>query len=568
MDDKRTAICVLCRCYGEISDVIDLDSLKNMLTDHPLVSSAEIRDCLCLEADLEGLSETIRQSGANKVLIAACSPLARGDPILRGLKQRGIHPADLELVDIREGCAWIHKDNPQGATGKAWDLINMGLASLVRKERSEDTTTLVRHEVLVLGAGPAGLAAAASLGQLGVKVHLVERSKRPGGMLNLISRVAPDETSPQEKLAPYLKAVDENTNITYYPSTHIDSAEGTVGNFAVKVQDGDGVHTIHAGAVIVSTGAQALLPQGLYRYGKLKGVLSAIELERHLKAGPVQAQRIVFIQCVAARDQARPYCSAICCPVSLKNAMALRKEHPESEVFILHRDIICPGSTLEHYYRKTMAKGVKFIRFEEQNPPVIEGDDHVSTVRVYDTATGTMRELHADMVVLSTPLAAHKDTHGLARMLGLTQDHLGFLEVHPLMHPVETTVPGIFICGSARWPVLADRAITQGEAAAMKAFCLVSGQEIAALGLSQFKGEKFAIARVDQEACTGCGNCVHICPYEACTLGLVDGASKSTVDPMRCTGCGTCVAVCPNGSIQLPEQDAVVIGEMLAQSFS
>ena len=116
--------------------------------------------------------------------------------------------------------------------------------------------------------------------------------------------------------------------------------------------------------------------------------------------------------------------------------------------------------------------------------------------------------------------------------------------------------------------MLADRAITQGKAAAMKAFCLVSEKTIAALGLSHFRGGKFAIARVDREACTGCGNCVHTCPYEACTLDLVDGASKSTVDPMRCTGCGTCVAVCPNGSIQLPEQDAVVIGEMLAQSFS
>ncbi len=567
MASKRKVICILCRCCGEISDVLDLDSLKNMLTDHPSVSSVEILDCLCLDA-VEDLSEKIRQSGSGKALIAACSPLARGHSILRGLEQRGLHPADLELVDIREGCAWIHKGKPEGATGKARDLINMGLASLVRKEDSEDTNTLSRHEVMVVGAGPAGLAAAASLGQLGIKVHLVERSKRPGGLLNLISRVAPDETTPGEKLAPYLKEVEENAGITYYPLARIASAEGTVGDFAIRLQVDGTEHMIHAGAVIIATGAQALLPQGLYRYKELKGVLSAIELERHLKAGPVKARRIVFIQCVAARDQARPYCSAICCPVSLKNAMGLRKGNPEAEVYILHRDIICPGSALEQYYRRTMAEGIRFIRFEEQNPPVIEGTDHVQAVHVYDAATGIMRELDTDMVVLSTPLAAHKDPHGLARMLGLTRDHLGFFEVQPLMHPVETTVPGIFICGSARWPVLADRAITQGEAAAMKAFCLVSGQEITALGLSQFRGEKFAIARVDREACTGCGNCVHICPFEACTLEPVNGASKSRVDPMHCTGCGTCVAVCPNGSIQLPEQDALVIGEMLMKSFS
>ena len=245
MDNKTRVICILCRCYGEISDVIDIDSLKDKLINQPVVSSVETRDCLCLEVDLKDLLVKIRQSGADKVLIAACSTMGRGDCILQGLEQSGMHSADLELVDIREGCAWIHKDNHKGATAKAWNLITMGLASLAHKQNSEHTSIPLRHEVLVVGAGPAGLAASASLGKLGIKVHLAERSKRLGGMLNLISKVAPDEMSPEEKLAPYLNEVDENPGITYYPSTHITAAEGTMGDFIITLQsDGTG-HTIH-----------------------------------------------------------------------------------------------------------------------------------------------------------------------------------------------------------------------------------------------------------------------------------------------------------------------------------
>ena len=76
------------------------------------------------------------------------------------------------------------------------------------------------------------------------------------------------------------------------------------------------------------------------------------------------------------------------------------------------------------------------------------------------------------------------------------------------------------------------------------------------------------MALVDRQACTGCGDCVAICPYDACSLEADQGAYKSTVNQMRCTGCGSCVSVCPNGSIQLPEHNALLIGEMLKAAFS
>ncbi len=52
---------------------------------------------------------------------------------------------------------------------------------------------------------------------------------------------------------------------------------------------------------------------------------------------------------------------------------------------------------------------------------------------------------------------------------------------------------------------------------------------------------------IDQEKCTGCGECVVACPLEAISMKN----DKAQVDPDTCGGCGACVDVCPAGAISL-----------------
>ena len=54
---------------------------------------------------------------------------------------------------------------------------------------------------------------------------------------------------------------------------------------------------------------------------------------------------------------------------------------------------------------------------------------------------------------------------------------------------------------------------------------------------------------VDPVLCSGCGNCVEVCPYGALSLELRGNVRVSTVDHNHCMGCGGCVAVCPNNAI-------------------
>jgi len=568
VEDNKQTRCFLCECYGEISDVVDLESIRKGLEHHPRIVSCEKVKSLCLEENIDELAKRIPLSPESRVLLGACSFLARGDAIITGLQKRGIDPKHIELVDLREGCAWIHRDDPASATKKAGDLINMGIAALVQRNYSEDLTIEPKQEVLVIGAGPAGISAAASLVKLGITVHLLDRAKTPGGLLNLIKKIAPETDGTPQHVEAFLYTVGNSPLVRYYPGSRISAVRGSAGDFTVEFTSGSDVKSINVGAVIIATGARVNLPGSLYRYKELKGVITGIELERSFKGPGMKVTSAVFIQCVGVRDADRPYCSAICCPVSLKQAIQLLEENPDAEVTILHRDIMCPGSVLEDYYRKAMEAGVRFVRYDQDTPPGILGAEQVEEIRVYDVITGRERRIDAELVVLSSPLIPHDDAARVAELFDLNRDIHGFYEVRSLMHPLETTKDGVLVCGSARWPVLARTAILQGEAAAMKAFALLNTDQLTATQISQFKERKFSLALVDRQACTGCGNCVAICPYDACSLEADQGAYKSTVSQMRCTGCGSCVSVCPNGSIQLPEQNALLIGEMLKAAFS
>ena len=55
--------------------------------------------------------------------------------------------------------------------------------------------------------------------------------------------------------------------------------------------------------------------------------------------------------------------------------------------------------------------------------------------------------------------------------------------------------------------------------------------------------------RIDLEQCTGCGQCVEICPVTAIKIEK----EKAVINKSECVDCGNCVDECPNGAIMLPK---------------
>jgi len=66
------------------------------------------------------------------------------------------------------------------------------------------------------------------------------------------------------------------------------------------------------------------------------------------------------------------------------------------------------------------------------------------------------------------------------------------------------------------------------------------------------------IISIDEEKCTGCGQCIPDCPEGA--LQLIDGKSRLVSD-LFCDGLGACIGTCPEGAISVVEREAEAYDE-------
>jgi heterodisulfide reductase subunit A len=152
------------------------------------------------------------------------------------------------MVNIREGCAWPHRDAPEAATVRARDQIGMEVARMATLTPHPAFETVITPAALVIGGGVAGLTAALELTDAGVPVTLVERAPTLGG--TAIAQ-AP------ELAADLASAVETHSGIAFHLDSQITQVEGSVGNYRIDVARHASRATHHGpfGAIIVATGA-------------------------------------------------------------------------------------------------------------------------------------------------------------------------------------------------------------------------------------------------------------------------------------------------------------------------
>jgi heterodisulfide reductase subunit A len=221
---------------------------------------------------------------------------------------------------------------------------------------------------------------------------------------------------------------------------------------------------LEVGAVVLATGAKPFDPsiRSAYGYGTIAGVLTNLEFERLVCAtGPTQGQlvtpagqpvqRLAFVQCVGSRDRHfLPYCSGYCCTAAIKQAMLTLEHEPDAEVTIFFNDIRTSGKGFEELYLRAREAGVRFLR---GLPGHIEAgaDDH--PVIIYeDQEGGRGGRLTVDLAVLSVGLAAPREDLPFTG-IGPLRDELGFYgSRHPVLYPLESTLPGVFLAGTCQGP--------------------------------------------------------------------------------------------------------------------
>lgn len=539
--DLRVGV-FICDCGSNIAGHLDCKDVTEYAGTLPGVVYTKENLYTCSESGIVEIQDAIKDHNLNRVVVASCSPRTHHPLFSSSCEQAGMNPYLFEMVNIRDQCSWVHMGQHDVATAKAKDLVRMGVAKSLSLDPQDDIESSLVRKILVIGGGIAGMSAAEALAGMGLEVLLVEKQSQLGGLMRQLN-VLEDGISAEERISELAEKVNTTENITALTKATVKEITGYIGNFQAQVEQGDEIIKEKIGSIVVASGSVPLVDDSLYGYNG-KNVITQMELERQLKEGTFKANRVVMIQCAGARNEQREYCSRICCMTAVKNAMIIKRLFPLANVNILYRDMQMYGDEKEQMLWDARGIGVNFDVYDPEKEPVVE-DGKVS---FHHSVLGETKELGSDLVVLSTPLVARKDSGDIAGLMRVPTDKNGFfLEAHAKLRPLDFAADGIFICGSARYPVTSVEARTQGTGVAARVASILFKDKLVKSAI---------VADIDAESCVGCMGCLNVCPYEAIVYNSETSACE--VQDILCKGCGNCASTCPSHSAILrgykPEQ--------------
>lgn len=229
--------------------------------------------------------------------------------------------------------------------------------------------------------------------------------------------------------------------------------------------------TLNVGAIIIASGWKPYDATKMDRlcFGKYPNIVTNMMVERMASpSGPTggkvqrpsdkaEPKSVGFVQCAGSRDKDHlPYCSYICCMATLKQALYIREQSPDTEIYIFYIDIRSPGMKYEKFYKKVKDdKKIHFIKGKVAE--VKDGSAAGNVVLVAeDTIGGGKIEQEVELAVLATGM---QPTGAFDPIPGIEYDSDGFVV------PKEGIIP----CGCAKRPIDVVSSAQSATAAALKA---------------------------------------------------------------------------------------------------
>ena len=603
--EKKTAVYICTGCG--IGEVLDIGALGKVATGEFKAPICKDHQFLCSKEGVDLIKADLTSEGVNTVVIAACSPRVNTDAFDLG-------NVLLDRVNLREQVVWCTEPNDElddpneDIQMMAEDYMRMGMAKVAKQELPEPylgpegAETQFSKEILVVGGGVAGMGAALDAAKAGYSATILEKADKLGGQSAKWKLSTPTKPPYQDLedtgVADMIAEVEANDKITVYTQTELKEIKGGPGLFDTTFNSNGNSVTSRYGAVIQATGwhpydASKL---GHLGYGSSPDIITNVQMEELASAGKItrpsdgaEPMAVAFIQCAGSRDQDHlPYCSAVCCRASMKQALYLREQNPEMAIYVVYKDIRSPGQD-EEFYRQAQRAGVVFIRGEVENVTTEGGKISIEAEELLLHDKVQIEEL--DMVVLATGMVPNT-AHWLVDDMPVVADDkpkeeaeaceaqpkvansilnlnyrqgpdlpnlkYEFPDSHFICFPYETRRTAIYTAGCVRRPMTMSTAKEDAAGAAMKA---IQAMEAVAVGKAVHpRAGDISFPDFYLSRCTQCRRCTDECPFGALNE---DEKGNPVPVPTRCRRCGVCMGACPERIISFKNYSVDMIGSMV-----
>ncbi len=225
----------ICHCGINIAYKVDVEAVRDYAATLPHVVVSRDYKFMCSNIGQEMIIEDIKNYNLNRVVVASCSPRMHEKTFRKACEKAGLNPYLFQMASIREQVSWVHEDE-KVATEKAKELVRAAVFRVIHHEPLERRFVDINPNVLIIGGGIAGMQAALEIADAGKTVYLVEREPSIGGHMAKFDKTFPTLDCAACIMTPKMVSVGQHENIKLFTYSEVESVEGFIGNFKVKIR--------------------------------------------------------------------------------------------------------------------------------------------------------------------------------------------------------------------------------------------------------------------------------------------------------------------------------------------
>ncbi|OFY83793.1 MAG: disulfide reductase [Bacteroidetes bacterium RBG_19FT_COMBO_42_7] len=225
----------VCHCGENISATVDCTKVAETAGRYDGVTFSVDYKYMCSDPGQSIIKNAIVEKGLTGVVVASCSPRMHEPTFRKACAEAGLNPYMCEMANLREHCSWVHEKG-EATTEKAIDLVRILVEKVKYNQSLNAIKVPVTKTALVIGGGIAGIQTSLDIANAGHKVILIEKDPSIGGHMSQLSETFPTLDCSQCILTPRMVEVAQHPNITLYTYAELESLEGFIGNFKVKIR--------------------------------------------------------------------------------------------------------------------------------------------------------------------------------------------------------------------------------------------------------------------------------------------------------------------------------------------